>query len=260
MKSVIKSAIAAGALLAASASQASLVTITFDNTNALAAHNAYVASLVGPVVVENFDSLADGSAVHAPGSGYVHENTSWEAAHSSFTTNVGTFVLSTAGLGSSSLTNPTNANNDKLLIESKATGESGREVLSNYRNDLWLDSNDARLVTWTLGAPLTGNFNSFGFYLADVNDTGGILKLNFANGGSAIVTLPAHQANGNLGYVTVRSSLNIVGGVFKFVNNSGTDGWGIDDVVVGNVPEPGALMLMGLGLLGLGAARRYNKA
>ena len=248
----------ASATLAVSSTHAGVVDITFNNTNALLAHNNFIASLQGATVVENFDSRADGTAVHSPGTGAAHDNTSWEAAHTSFNTNVGTFTLVTAGQGAPSPTNTLNASNDKLMIESKATGESGRQVLSNYKDDLWLDSNDARLVTWSLDAPLKGNFNAFGFYLSDSNDTGGVLTLKFANGSSDTVVLPANQTNGNLGYVTVISSLNIVGGTFTFQNSSGGDGWGIDDIVVGNVPESSALFLMGLGLLGLYAARRRS--
>lgn len=251
----LKALVAGSALIAASATQASLVTINFNNLNASAAQAAFVASLNGPTVIENFDSL--GTAAHYVGT---DQNKSWENASSSFVTNVGTFTLNTVGQGSSSWTDATNANNGSLTIESAKTGESGRESLSNYARDLWLDSNDAKSVTWNLGSPLTGSFNSFGFYMSDVNDVGGILTLKFFNGTWGTYVLPAHQSNGNVGYVTVISDSNIVGGTFSFLNNSGSDGWGIDDVTVGNVPEPGALMLMGLGLLGLGAARRRINA
>jgi hypothetical protein len=38
--------------------------------------------------------------------------------------------------------------------------------------------------------------------------------------------------------------------------NASNDGYGIDDVTVGRVPEPGTLALLGLGLLGVGLMRR----
>ncbi len=241
MKTFLKTLLAGSVLAAAGA--ASAATINVSVSDSATAEADFMALLNGPTVVEDFDDL---------GGAYVNGGTdqsAWENKAVSFGTDVGTFTLVTPGNGG------LNVNNNELMIESNRTGEFGREVLDD--NDFWLDSNDAREVVWTLGAPLTGSFNAFGFYLADASDISANLTLTFSDGtstGMDLITYP--ESNGSLKYVSVTSDMSIVNGTLTFSNSTGNDGWGINNVTVGNLPEPGTLLLMGLGLLGLGAARR----
>src|SRR5690606_13358690 len=146
MKTLLKTLMAAGVLTAAaSVTAAPIVNISYDP----AAEANFWALLNGPVVTENFDGLGDSDIANYSG----YDQSNWENRSSSFETAVGTFTFVTPGQGG------TNAHNDQLMIESNLTGEFGRTALSDgTATDFWLDSNDAREVTWTLGAPLTGHF------------------------------------------------------------------------------------------------------
>lgn len=245
MKQFIKSMMLGGALVAASASQAAVVINVFDDAGT--AEGLFISSLYS-YTTEDFEALA---VVNGPQSTPGNQQLSWVDTAATFNTNVGSFHLVTAG----DVSEP-GVEEGELKIENTVTGEHGREVAGGN----WLDSNDAREVRWDItigGAP----FNALGFYLFDANDQGARLTLTLSNGLTESYDFNSAMANSNEKYVTIVSDVSVVSASMTFSNeNHGGDGWGIDDVTVGTVPEPGTLLLMGLGLLGLGAARRRNAA
>ncbi|MCH2159030.1 MAG: PEP-CTERM sorting domain-containing protein [Oleiphilaceae bacterium] len=238
----LKSVMTGLALTVAAASAQSAV-ITIYDTNVDAEATSFIDSLQTSTL-EDFNGLANSPVTTGS------QQEKWMASATSFDTAVGTFSLVTAGKDHSGDDRP-----DELKIESSRTGEYGRESLASDANDLWLDSNDAREVVWDidLGGEM---FNALGFYLADPNDQGGRLELTYADGTTSSYTLPGARSSGSLFYTTIVSDILIADATLTFGKDPHADGWGIDDVVVGTVPEPGTLALMGLGLAGLGFARR----
>lgn len=235
-------------------SQAAILTSFVQNANssdtaAQDAEAAFLASLHRGAVTESFDDFGDVTPV-VTGS----QQTSWVQTAPSFSTAVGAFTNLMSGAGG----DPEKPHN--LMIESRETGEFGREVLASSSTDLWLDSNDARIVAWDFSG-FDDRFDAFGFYIADAVDQGAELTLHFAGGSTDTVLLDpftplSGEPNGNLGYFSVRTEFSLLGASLSFLNSMDRDGWGIDDVTVGRVPEPGALGLLGLALAGFGGLRR----
>jgi len=272
MKAFTKTLLASG-LLAAASTQAGTVNINVSGDSD--AGTNFMNSLFGPpVATEDFNTLSDlstnGGNLVADGNGSGSDQENWEARSDGgvMYTKVGTFTLNTAGQdvgGSGTVDQPS-----ELMIESNQTGEFGREVLSdNYFDedlngqayDFWLDSNDAVKVTWDIYNGVAGDFNAIGFYLADASDQGATLTLTLADNTTYMTELATAELDdenpSSLKFVSITSDMNIVNAKLTFDNNRDTnDGWGIDNVTLGKLPEPGTLLLMGLGLLGLGAARR----
>lgn len=248
MKTLVKTCLAAGILAAASTHAATINVSVHDD--AATAEADFLASLRTITAIENFNGIHPNDNGQM-GSGNPQD--SWVDTAPSYDTAVGTFTNASPGqMGRNDFPN-------NLMIESDETGEFGRSSLEGSigAEDLWLDSNDAREVTWDLTGSFSGPSNAFGFWLSDASDVSADLTLRFEeNGDQGWETITFEQTDGNLKYVTVTSDESIIGGTFTFDNSTSNDGWGIDNVTVGSLSEPGTLLLMGIGMLGLGAARR----
>ena len=256
MKSFIKTLLAGGTLLAAaSASQAAVININvFDDA---AAAEALFLDKLQSHVTEDFENwqVVGFSSLNEAGQPKKNHQLLWVDTATTFTTKVGNFTLVKPG-GTDKYDHERST---ELKIENASTGEDGREKVASGN---WLDSNDAKKVQWDIsigGSP----FNAIGFYLADANDQGArlILKLTDGKEVDATYQLTTALPDGNIKYITLTSDGSIASATLIFDNGyAARDGWGLDNVTVGKVPEPGTLLLLGLGLLGLGAARRRLRA
>ncbi|MTI98589.1 MAG: PEP-CTERM sorting domain-containing protein [Marinobacter adhaerens] len=121
-------------------------------------------------------------------------------------------------------------------------------------NKNWLDSMDSQEMMFSIA----GMYKAVGFYMTDPNDVGGLMDIVLEDNTTATYDMnnifTGAESNGAAYYLGFISDVSIKSLVFR--SNDDNDGFGIDNVTVGKVPEPGTLALMGLGLVGVGLMRR----
>lgn len=123
-------------------------------------------------------------------------------------------------------------------------------------------------VSGTFGITFSNPISAFGFYGTDIGDFDGQITLDLLGGGSTTLTVPntINGPSGSLLFFGFIDALNSYTGITFGNTQSGIDFFGFDDMVIGDssqiveVPEPGGVALLGLGLVGLASARRRKKA
>ena len=253
MNKMIKVAALTGGMLAASIAHAGIISITH---NATATDEANFIAMLnsGTVITENFENLGNITCIDAGGSPTpCTSSADFISAAVGFDTSVGTFLQ----IAADSTGSEPAGEMMQIQIEDSSTGEFGRQTPFSGN---WLDSNDSDSIEWAINA--AAGFNAFGFFLSDANDNGAVLELIFNNGTTYSVSLNAKLGNGNLAYITYVGDQSddtdtLVGATLKFDNGTrNNDGFGVDNVTIGKVAAPQALLLMSLSILGLIAARK----
>jgi hypothetical protein len=228
-----------------------------SNLFALAATSALLVSGVahaGPIVytVNSADpTQAEADFLLTLGSKVTETFESFTAPYQSksVVTSVGTFIQDVAGSGGACGT----ACDDGLVVLNSTTTPFNGRFNTTDPGENWLDSFDSKKVVFLPNADV----NAIGFYITDPNDAGGLLGINSVSGTHYVSftdIFGGSKSNGSLYYVTFNSDDAIT--ALFLASNDPNDGYGIDDVTVGRVPEPGTLALLGLGLLGVGLMRR----
>ena len=174
------------------------------------------------------------------------------------TTSVGTFAA-TGSDGTGACTNC----DQMVILNDSLSPFSGRYDTTDGNGDFggdgqWLDSNDISELTWSLSLGGRSTFDAFGFMLMDPADVGASLTISLLDGTTIFETINFRESNGSLFYITGILDELATSATITLANSSDytNDGFGIDDVVIGSIPEPSILAMLGTGLLILTVVHR----
>jgi hypothetical protein len=201
-----------------------------SHPNADSARNNFVGSLIG-VGTETFESYASGTG--AP------------------------LLITFPGAGTATLYGTGSIN----VVPTGSTNGFGRYAISGTH---YWDSDSTFSITFS--NPVA----AFGFYGVDIGDFGGQVTLSLAlqGGGTTTLTVPntINGAGGGVLYYGYIDTDNLFTGITFGNTASGTDVFAFDDMTIGSVeqvgpivPIPGAVWLLGSGLLGLVGFRKMRK-
>lgn len=141
------------------------------------------------------------------------------------------------------------------VLDKDASPFNGRFGVAPYApGNNWLDSMDAQ----ELRIDLIGGYRGIGFYMTDPNDADGRFDIGSPSGEVTSFyfndIFGKDLGNKKVYYISLFDQNGIDS--FSIFSNHEDDGYGIDNFTLAMVPEPGTLGLFGIGLLGLGMARR----
>lgn len=202
-------------------------------TEAQNAEAAFLASLPS-YLTESFEDYAPGAASQT----------------TSLATSVGSFTMNTAGTGGLCDSGAYACTDGLAILDGSSTPFNGRYATDGVN---WLDSMDAQVMTF---APLAGA-TAVGFYITDPNDAGGRLDIG-GTGFSFDDIFESALGNGRVYYLSIVDTAGLSD--LTFFSNNRDDGYGLDNITVASVPEPGMLALMGMGLMGLLLIRRRTQS